>query len=195
MTKPIIGIGIIGIGIIGILLAATSCSTVDKEAIFAELDAAKATEAEIIEALGDLKSEVAAGDREDKDRVLSLADKIEGVVTNVGSVRDDIAARVEAIQDPGDALATAGAVASSLPVPYAPIVGLALTTLAGFFRARQNRVAGRNIAARVEMASKMSDDGKIDLNDPKTKMVLSTMGGTATKIVREGLGQDNGLGI
>ncbi len=162
----------IGVGIIAFLLAATSCSTVDKEAIFAELDAAK-----------------------DKDRVLSLADKIEGVVTNVGSVRDDIAARVEAIQDPGDALATAGAVASSLPVPYAPIVGLALTTLAGFFRARQNRVAGRNIAARVEMASKMSDDGKIDLNDPKTKMVLSTMGGTATKIVREGLGQDNGLGI
>jgi hypothetical protein len=61
-------------------------------------------------------------------------------------------------------------------------------------RARKNRLAGRAIAAAVDTAAELHD-GVVNLKDPKTRKILSTMGPTATKIVREGLGKEAGLGL
>lgn len=176
------------VGIIGLVHATAGCDY-DLEN---NLAAAQQAQRELLVAVTDLQAEVAESARADKTEVSRVLDRISAVQPAVGEV---IEAAALATSDPVAGLEAAGAVAGGLPIPYAPLIGLALTTIAGFVRARMNRLAGRAIAGRIEMASKMSPDGKIDLADPKTKLVLSTMGRTATRIVRESQGKENSLGV
>jgi hypothetical protein len=108
----------------------------------------------------------------------------------------DVASQ-KAAEGPAEALGTASEVAGALlPPPWGTILSgiLGVAAVAATRRARKNRLAGRAIAAAVDTAAELND-GVVNLKDPKTRMILGTMGPTATKIVREGLGKEAGLGL
>lgn len=135
-------------------------------------------------------------DGPEKDVTLAVATKAEGVVAKLKPIIEQaskIAAKLdEQIKkaDPSDKLAgldIAAATAPAIPV-YGPIIGLILTTIAGFARAAYNRSAARAMAKGLELAQ--DPTGVINLADPKTGDKIRTVQGAgAGRIVDEAQGK------
>lgn len=151
--------------LIAVVLALAGCSLQQAQH---ESAAARADMAEATTVLTEFADQAEAGTlpADTAPYIRRVVDAVE----RANAALADLDAGIQSAESAPDVLEAVGSTASAYVPGYGPLVGLVLTTAAGFWRAFVNRKAARNIAKSVQPAvNGLGRPAKNDIERAQTK--------------------------
>lgn len=184
------------LGVAGIVMAGLLAFGCASGELMDAIGAAQETQVQLAANLEAVRAKVEADDAANKTQLLEVLDNTAAITASTSRFLDPIAEAIESqgVDNLGPLLTAAGVGAGQLPVPFAPMIALGLTTIGGFLESMRQRKKARlargevdGLATVLVRASKIGG-GTITPNDPAHAAVLDAMGPAAKAAIDKAQG-------